>query len=152
MYHQSMCQTWRIQVWNIALLISREESNSQNSTCWDLTDRLELGPRRQTRAGTSQTDWSFAIYLPAPSEWDEAAGKLGPRKGSVSRRGPRPAAPPAHWPPLTCTSYSEYLGDDSIRMSGRNFSASVSSTSWVVAVLDTRMHFVAKFPAALSWK
>lgn len=55
-------------------------------------------------------------------------------------------------PPLTWTSYREYLGDESILMSGRNFSASVSITSCVVAVLDTRMHLVAKFPATLSWK
>lgn len=37
-------------------------------------------------------------------------------------------------------------------MSGLNFSASVSMTSCVVAVLDTLMHFVAKLPATRSWK
>lgn len=55
-------------------------------------------------------------------------------------------------PPLTWTSYREYLGEDSILMSGLNFSAKVSMTSCVVAVLDTRMHFVAKLPATRSWK
>lgn len=37
-------------------------------------------------------------------------------------------------------------------MSGLNFSANVSMTSCVVAVLDTLMHLVAKLPATRSWK
>lgn len=55
-------------------------------------------------------------------------------------------------PPLTWTSYREYFGEESILMSGLNFSASVSMTSCVVAVLDTLMHLVAKLPATRSWK
>ena len=40
---------------------------------------------------------------------------------------------------------------DNMRMSGRNFSINVSITAGVVAVLDTRTHFVATL-APVSWK
>lgn len=94
-----------------------------------------LASRGRVRGKTTQTIWVLHKIVPF---------------GYFARDDVK--QPLRYSPPLTCTSYREYLGEESILMSGRNFSASVSITSCVVAVLDTRMHLVAKFPATRSWK
>lgn len=47
--------------------------------------------------------------------------------------------------PFSCTSHSEYVSFDNILRSGRNFSESASTTARVVAVDETRTHFVSTF-------
>ena len=54
-------------------------------------------------------------------------------------------------PPFMCTSNRLYLLGVNIRMSGRNFSTRTSTTSFVVAELATRIHFVTTLWSS-SWK